>query len=433
MDKPERSTTWHWWVSSLLLLATMINYMDRQTLSNVAPRVKEQFSLNNEQYGDIEFLFGVSFAVGSLFFGVIADRFSIRLLYPAILVAWSAVGIATGLTQGYASLMICRGLLGFFESGHWPCALIVTQAVMSRSNRAMGNSILQSGASLGAVMTPIIIRFLVSDSTSAEAWRLPFFVIGGFGLLWVVLWLIVIKPTDLDQSARAAMNAAHVETSVSQDRNERQQPDNLSTVAWLAQLVKDRRFWALVFMVIAINTSWQLVRAWLPLFLQKGRGYSEVEALYFNSTYFIATDVGCIAAGIAALWLTKIGLSVHRSRAIVFFACACLAAMTSVAAFLPQGWLLLCSLLAVAAGTLGVFPCYYSFTQELSSQYMGRLTGLFSFTGWMVSSPTNKLFGYVVDRTNSYDLNMAILGWAPMLGLIAFLILWPKQQHEQDA
>jgi ACS family hexuronate transporter-like MFS transporter len=103
-----------------------------------------------------------------------------------------------------------------------------------------------------------------------------------------------------------------------------------------------------------------------------------------------------------------------------------LAAMTTVASLLPQGWLLLATLLAVAAGTLGVFPCYYSFTQELTTEYMGRLTGILSFTGWLASSPMQKLFGYVVDRTGSYDLNLAILGWSPMAGLVAFLLLWPR-------
>ena len=178
---------WHWWVSGLLLLATMINYMDRQTLSNLAVRVQSSFNLSDEQYGDFEVVFGLSFAVGSLFFGILADRVSVRLLYPFVLVAWSAVGIATGLTTGYRSMLVCRGLLGFFEAGHWPCALIVTQTLMNRSNRAMGNSILQSGASLGAILTPLIIVLMVGKRVAASQdqseWRLPFIVIGGVGLL----------------------------------------------------------------------------------------------------------------------------------------------------------------------------------------------------------------------------------------------------------
>lgn len=394
----------------------MINYMDRQTLSNLAVRITTQFEMTNEQYGDIEFLFGISFAFGSLFFGVIADRLPVRLLYPAILVAWSAVGFATGLARGYTSLLVCRALLGFFEAGHWPCALIVTQSVMSRSNRVMGNSVLQSGASLGAILTPIVIRMMVGDNTQPDAWRLPFFVIGGIGMLWAIVWLMVIRPGDLD-------------------RNE---PSDKPTVAdkvgmeWFFTLLRDRRVWALALMVISINTSWQLIRAWLPKFLQEGRGFTEEQALYFNSVYFIFTDVGCIAAGLATVFLVRRGMKVHTSRVVVYLGCSMLAALTTVAAFLPQGWPLLVTLLAVAAGTLGVFPCYYSFTQEVTVSHMGRLTGMLSFVGWIASAPTQKLFGWVVDTTGSYDLNIAILGWAPLLGLIAFLMLWPRTDAATD-
>ncbi len=201
MIERERSRNWHWWVSGLLLLATMINYMDRQTLSNLSVRITNSFQLTEEQYGDFEVTFGLAFAVGSLFFGIIADRVSVRWLYPLVLVAWSLVGIATGLTTGYRSMLICRGFLGFFEAGHWPCALIVTQAVMSRGNRAMGNSVLQSGASLGAILTPIIIVAMVgntpTDGVDQTAWRLPFIVIGGVGILWAMLWLASIREDDL--------------------------------------------------------------------------------------------------------------------------------------------------------------------------------------------------------------------------------------------
>jgi len=416
MNERSHTRMWHWWVSGLLLLATMINYMDRQTLSNLAVRISEQFSLSNEQYGDMEFVFGIAFACGSLFFGVVADRVSVRWLYPLILVAWSAVGFATGLSRGYTSLLICRGLLGFFEAGHWPCALIVTQAVMSKGNRVMGNSILQSGASLGAISTPIIIRWMVSDSTDPDAWRLPFFVIGGVGLVWAMLWLVIIKPGDLQRARNI-------------EEGQAEQPWFL----WLGRLLTDGRFWALVLMVISINTSWQLIRAWLPKFLQEGRGYSEIEALYFNSIYFISTDVGCIGAGVAAMWLVRKGVAVHQSRVLVYLGASMLAALTTVAAVLPQGWPLLATLLLVAAGSLGVFPCYYSFTQELTTSHMGRLTGILSFIGWLASAPVQKLFGYIVDKTGSYDLNIAVLGWAPFCGLVAFWLLWPKHSVSTEA
>ncbi|MCA9132749.1 MAG: MFS transporter [Planctomycetales bacterium] len=408
-DSREHSTSWKWWVSLLLLLATMINYIDRQMVSNLSQRITQQFEMSNAQYGILELVFGIAFALGSLFFGTLADRVSVRLLYPAVLVAWSAVGIATGLSRSYESMLVCRGLLGFFESGHWPCALIVTQAVMTRGGRVMGNSVLQSGASLGAIATPIIIRLIVADNMHDDAWRSPFFIIGGVGLVWAVLWMFVVRRGDLD---------VYREHGAARDDK---------PLAWLWGFFLDRRFWALAVMVISINTSWQLIRHWLPKFLQVGRGYSEAQALYFNSVYFIATDVGCILAGITGLWLTRAGMDVHRSRVTVFFGCSLLAALTTVAAVLPAGWPLLAVLLLVAGGTLGLFPCYYSFTQELSTRHLGKLTGVLSFIGWMAASPMQPVFGEAVDRTGSFDMGITLVGWSPMVGLLIFLLLWRER------
>src|SRR5438034_1049151 len=124
---PQRSASWKWWICGLLLCASMINYMDRLTLANVAVRITGEFKLSQEQYGNLELVFGWAFAAGSLAFGFVADRVSIRWLYPTVLLLWSATGFATGLVHSYTGLLTCRTLLGFFEAGHWPCALKTTQ------------------------------------------------------------------------------------------------------------------------------------------------------------------------------------------------------------------------------------------------------------------------------------------------------------------
>src|SRR5436190_1591501 len=97
-----RSSSWRWWVCGLLLLASMINYMDRQTLANAAVRITKQFGLNQEQYGDLEFGFGYGFAAGSIVFGFLADRVSVRWLYPAVLLLWSVTGFMTGWAEDYS-------------------------------------------------------------------------------------------------------------------------------------------------------------------------------------------------------------------------------------------------------------------------------------------------------------------------------------------
>ena len=470
-----RTQAWIWWVSGLLLLATMLNYMDRQTLANLSPRITKELSLSNERYGIIEWGFGWAFAAGSLFFGFLSDRISVRFLYPGVLLAWSLIGVLTGFCDGYESMLGCRILLGFFEAGHWPCALRTTKIVLDRQKRTMGNSILQSGGALGAILTPPVILMIVGRSEALGAWRSPFIIIGSMGVVWVIAWLFTVGGNDLpsarkqDKTISKSGNrwlvllvgavAVCITLYVMRERLSPMMPDGVSIRAffdkhpiWItaaacllclavagasdreffSECLTNRRFWTLIPVVVCINLTWQLIRAWLPKFLQEGRGASEEEALWFNSAYYIAADVGCIAAGAATLWLARSGLGVHRTRRLVFGTCAVLTLLTFVAARLPLGWGLYGVLLIVAAGSLGLFPCYYSLSQETSEHHMGKTTGLLGALAWLVPSPMQKEFGRLVDETHSFDEGLAWAGLAPLIALVVLFVAWPRETASPD-
>src|SRR4030095_8363487 len=262
-----------WIAGGVLLLASAINYMDRQTLANAAVRVTREFHLQQEQYGNLEATFGYAFAAGSLLFGFIADRVSLRWLYAVIVLLWSAVGFATGFSRTYEDLWICRTLLGFFEGGHWPCGIKATRALLDARDRTLGNGVLQSGTSIGAIVTPLIMGALMTSEPGS--WRYPFQVIGAFGLLWIVLWFLLIRPRDLAETREEDRSAPGTEPATS---------------IW--RIVCTRRMLVIFIVIGCINTTWQILRAWLPKFLQEGRGWDESGALYFNSAWFASTDVG---------------------------------------------------------------------------------------------------------------------------------------------
>jgi len=111
---PLRPASWKWLVCGLLLLASAINYMDRQTLAGASVRISREFGLTQAGYGQVEAVFGYAFAAGSLVFGWMADRMGIRGLYAGVLVMWSLAGLATGMVTDAGQLMWCRALLGIF-------------------------------------------------------------------------------------------------------------------------------------------------------------------------------------------------------------------------------------------------------------------------------------------------------------------------------
>jgi ACS family hexuronate transporter-like MFS transporter len=399
-----RSASWKWWITGLLLLATTINYMDRVTLSNASVRVTQELGLNDAHYGNLELAFGWAFAAGSLVFGFLADRVRVYLLYPAILTGWSLMGMVTGWSHGYTELLICRTMLGFFEAGHWPCALKTTFALLNEKDRTMGNSILQSGASIGAVITPQIMKVLMTDQPGS--WRTTFIAVGAAGFLWVVLWLAFMRSRDLESAPTAPAK---------------------TKAPGLGRILLSGRFWAVALLITGAQTVWHINRVWLMKFLQTGRGYEQDVALNFTSIYYIATDIGCFVAGFVSLWLIrKRGSSPHDARRMVYAGACLLTSLSLLIPWLGKGWPLLGTLLLIGAGALALFPCYYSFVQELSSEHVGRLTGILSMWVWAVTSPLHSFFGMVADHTKSYDLGLVIAGLAPWLGVVAMMVLWKR-------
>lgn len=382
----------------------MINYMDRVTLANASVRVTLELGLSDVQYGNLELAFGWAFAAGSLVFGFLADRWRTYFLYPGVLAGWSLTGMAAGWSQGYGELMACRTLLGFFEAGHWPCALKTTFALLNERDRTMGNSVLQSGASIGAIITPQIMKMMMTDQPGS--WRTAFIVVGGVGFLWVAGWFLFLRPGDLERAPAMASK-----------------PD----APGLGAVIRSGRFWAVALLIVGAQAVWHIYRVWLMKFLQTGRGYAERTVLDFNSLYFIATDVGCILAGFVSVWLIRRKASSPHDARRTVYAGACM--LTSLCIFIPwlgKGWALLTVLLLIGAGALALFPCYYSFVQELSTTHVGRLTGLLSLWVWAVTSPMHSFFGMLAERTKSYDLGLVIAGLAPWLGVFAMRFLWRK-------
>ncbi len=405
-DRPARSPSWKWMICGLLLLASAVNYMDRQTLAGASVRITREFGLSQSQYGHVEEIFGYAFAVGSLIFGWLADRFAVRRLYAMVLVLWSCAGFATGFVETPGQLLACRALLGFFEAGHWPCAIRTTRRLLDERQRSMGNGLLQSGASLGAILTPLVLRVLMGAGTGG--WRTPFFVVGVAGLLWVIPWLLLVRDRDLPPLPAEPAGGGSAGTGG----------------VGLLQVITSRRMLIVFGVVACINTTWQVLRAWLMKFLQEGRGYAEADALYYNSAWFAAADLGCLVAGALAAALAHRGFAVHRSRVLVFAGCAVLCATAVFVPWLGKGAPLLVALALVAAGALGVFPLYHAFTQDLPAEHQGKITGIAGVAAWLVPAQAQKWFGVLADRTGSFDTGLALAGLLPLLALVPLALLW---------
>ena len=436
-----RSPTWKWRVCGILLLATMLNYMDRQTLSVTITDISRELHLNNEQYGNLELGFGLAFAIGGLLTGLLADFVSVRWLYPLVLAGWSISGFAAAyaesvgealtppalretLPPGYLGLLVCRIALGFFEAGQWPCALVTSQRLLSPQDRPLGNGLLQSGAAIGAILTPLIVEGLVSDVPGS--WRTPFQLIGLLGLAWIVPWLWTVRPGDFDRcdATDASQRAGKDHAESPADNANASADDSAARQSPAGAFVFWRRFAALLLTVILINLCFQFFRAWLPKFLREFHHYDRTTVNRFTSAYFVAAGAGSLGVGLAVKRLRVTGWPLHRARMATFAACGYLTALGTVAAQLPPSPLLLALLLLIGFGALGLFPNYYSLTQELSARHQGMVTGVLGCATWTCTAVMQNLVGQRVDQTGSYADGIFIVGLLPLVACASLVALW---------
>jgi ACS family hexuronate transporter-like MFS transporter len=347
------------------MLATLLNYMDRQVLPQIATELKERYGLDDARYGQVAGNFAIAFALGSLFFGFVADRVGPRLLYPVVLVVWSAAGLATPLLRDpeftahfedpdepgsgpFRWLLLCRTVLGFFEAGHWPCALLTARQILTAKDRPLGNGLLQSGASVGAVLVPV---YVLAARHLGGGWEVVFWTIGGLGFLWVPIWLASVRRGDLDTSRGQRTEGRGQKDEADSGLTSDLRPLTSERFAWGPFL---RAYLTLFVIILGITLSWQFIREWLPKYLKESQGFSADAADLIVPGYYLAASSGSLAFGVLVRWLIGRGRAVHSARVtgyVVF------ALVTAAAALAPAvgGWQAVALIILAGAGT---WPCY---------------------------------------------------------------------------
>jgi len=416
--QPTHDSKFKWWICVLLLLASTLNYMDRQALSQTAVRISKYFDISNQQLGLLEGAFNFAFAIGAISIGWVVDRGNIRLIYPAIVILWSLAGFAAGYAESFLFLLGCRFALGLFEAGNIPCGVLTVKRVLKPEERTLGNGMFQSGSALGAIVMPLVVLMCVayverSGSTDpAFAWQLPFRVVGAIGLVWAFVWLLTVRSHHVREPAGSPEPAAE-------------------DTYWA--IFRNRRFWVSLIVVMSINSTWRSFGFWLPKFLQQGKEYSESSTAWLTSGFFLAADIGSIAVGAVILRLAKRGVPLSRARLYCFAGCAGLTMLSLLTAVFPKGISLVTVLFLLGFGALGLFPIYYALSQEISSRHQGKVTGTLSLLNALYLTMMFPLQGKLIDRYGSFSLALGLAGLFPIVGLVALAFFWNKPRKSEVA
>src|SRR5690349_23876821 len=182
-----------WWIVGLVFLATLINYVDRLTLSVLAPVITKDLGLSNTEFGGIVVWFLLAYTISQAASGKLYDRIGTRLGFMLSITLWSCAAMAHAFARGIASLSACRFFLGLGEAGNWPGAAKAVAEWFPVRQRAFGMAIFNSGASIGAVVAPPVIAWVALT----YGWRKAFFIGAGLSLIVMIIWFFFYRvPTE---------------------------------------------------------------------------------------------------------------------------------------------------------------------------------------------------------------------------------------------
>jgi len=401
---------------ALLCSLTTLTYLDRICISIVGVRVKTEFSLNNEQFGWILASFSLAYALFEIPSGVMGDRIGPKAVFIRIVLWWSLFTALTGFATGLLTLMILRFLFGIGESGTYPNCMIV----MSRwfPAQEMGRSLtwVGIGSQIGSAIAPIIIVPLAV----AYGWRMPFYVNAAIGLVWVLICYGWFRDTPREMKNISPAELSYIEN------NSRYSPTQHS-ISW-KMILKNRNVWFLMLMYFCCQWANYFFVAWMPVYLQEGRNFSENDMKLTVFTLFIVGIIGFLAGGVAGdVLMKKKGLRFGR-RFVGILGLGMCSLLLFLGAVLPQNAMAAyCLIAANGFFSFGVMVSYAVCT-DIGRNNAGTVTGAMNFFGQMGAFFLAVIFGKIVESTGSFKYPLYVVALVMLTGALLWLAIDPLKQ-----
>lgn len=306
-----------WVVVGLVALATVINYIDRQTLNvlwpeQIAPDLFPDMNADGHKniLGIISVVFIFSYAIGQAAFGKIFDWIGTRFGFVLSIGVWSLATAAHAFAQGLLSFSIFRSLLGLAEAGNWPGAAKANAEWFPTKERALAQGIFNSGAAVGGIISIPLIAYL----SIFMDWKLIFIVVGIAGLLWLVPWLVIVKAPPkyhswLSQDERDYILSGQINEDLNQDGTPGDAYNPSTT-----ELLSRKQSWGVIIASAAIDPIWWLFIIWIPTYLYEVHGFNVKDLAISGWLPYVGAMFGAWFGGLLAQNRIKAGWSVDKTR-----------------------------------------------------------------------------------------------------------------------
>ena len=398
----------------LLCSLTTLTYLDRICISLVGVRLKADLHLNNEQFGWVVAAFALAYAVFEIPSGMLGDRIGPRKIFIRIVLLWSLFTVLTGLVNGLITLIIVRFLFGVGESGVYPNSMLVVSRWFPVQETGKVLSWVGIGSQIGSAIAPLIIVPIAA----IYGWRMPFFVIGSIGLVWA--WICYGWFQDFPSQMKNITTSEKqlIESSCRHDHRQ-------ELVSWKL-IFRNSTLWPLMAMYFCIQWANYFFVAWMPVYLQEGRGFSENSMKKITSLLFVVGIIGFPDGwgGERLVLKTQGAKKGAKDNGHAGFGGLC-DLYFSVAAISSNDFLTVASLIGGNFSFAFGVMVSYAVCTDIGRNNAGTVTGAMNFFGQIGAFSLALIFGKIVQVTHHFDWALFLVSIVLFTGCLLWLAIDP--------
>lgn len=405
-----------WFMLSLLLIATIINYVDRVNISIAAPFMAKDLGLDKVQMGLIFSAFAWTYAFALVPAGFIADRFGSRLTYGASLISWSAVTVCQGLVGGFSSLFGLRLAIGAMEAPAFPANSRAVAVWFPARERGMASSIYVCGQYLGTALFTGVLLWLATTYD----WRHVFYSTGIVGIVFGVAWLYLYRdPLNCKKVSKQELDYIEAGGGLvksSQDKNK-------FKWAQIAELLKYRQVWAICIGKFASTSALYFFLTWFPTYLIEERHLTMVKVGIFAVLPFIGATVGVLLAGFISDWMIRRGVSLSFARKLPLVVGSALGMSIMLVNFTDSNEVCI-ALLTIAFFAQGIASASWAAVSEIApKQLIGLTGGITSLAANIGGIVTPIVIGQILHVTGNFAWAFWFIGGVACIGTLSYSLL----------
>jgi len=394
MSELSREPRLRWLMISLAFFATVINYLDRQTLSVVAPVLLDQFHMNSIDYSRVVSAFLLAYTLMNGVAGPLIDRLGTRAGYALSMLWWSASAVLHVFARGTLSLGVCRFLLGMGEAGNWPGAVKVVAEWFPEKERALASGIFNSGATIGVIVAPPLIVSIVQK----YGWQAAFWSIGVLGFVWLLIWLATYR------------------TPLGSENDGRKRPPQS-----VANLLRTRFVWSFTLSKIFLDPAWYFYVFWFPEYLKQVHKFNLAAIGKYAWIPFFVAALGNVFGGFLSPAFINRGMETAKARKLAVSVCAILMLCPIPAVLSSSPWVATGCVALAMAGYTGANVTQLAFVVDaFGKESVASVWGFASMGAGFGGMLFTLIAGWVIQH---FSYSPVFIGFG-LIPIICSTILW---------